>query len=640
LTAVQIDVSVEEVIDAPRHNLNRVKRAVKGAVAEIFEPDGFTPATLYNDLALTDPVTTDLTTNEEGIVVVKDTGDRPYTPSAALVARASKGTKSWEKPISAIDPSEIMAGEFPEVAIAGATTTDAPGETIYGRLVNRGHAHSNGIVYRSPADGAAPVGGYPYGTMQAIEVLKSGVGDVKADLIRARIDGYTGGIGSGAGYHSYAGYHQPSDLPAPTTSYWSQHYIDAPGGFVHTAANETPTGDPIIAGTPGGKQQFIVGPNGQMYLYGLTTGDDAYFNLGWANTIKAQLALAAGASHFGSSMNAGDLAIRNTDTAKSIRHVIGSVERLGVSASGVKVGLDDILASGLFFGSAGFFNVAHASAAAGGIAFNSSGDVILSGASDSHPVQIAIPGTALATFKSTGITLAAILDMGSHQIQNLTDGSAAQHGATYGQVLLKSLLTTKGDIVAATASATPARVGVSGTDGRVLQEDSSQSAGVKFGKILESAMETGSAGLAKGLISVYRHAALNIAASGVATLVPFDTEEIDVSGWHDVTTNVGRYTPLVAAYYRFSALVQTSGVPLTALQAVYLYKNGALVKSGPVTAQGRNANNFGSLMNAIVAANGSTDYFEVYALQTDTAVHPILVDGINNHFEVNMVGRS
>jgi hypothetical protein len=46
-------------------------------------------------------------------------------------------------------------------------------------------------------------------------------------------------------------------------------------------------------------------------------------------------------------------------------------------------------------------------------------------------------------------------------------------------VVTKATFTTKGDIVAATASATLARIGV-GTNGQVLTADSAQDAGVKW----------------------------------------------------------------------------------------------------------------------------------------------------------------
>lgn len=45
--------------------------------------------------------------------------------------------------------------------------------------------------------------------------------------------------------------------------------------------------------------------------------------------------------------------------------------------------------------------------------------------------------------------------------------------------ILKSLLTTKGDVIAATGASTPARVGV-GTDGQVLTADAASAAGVKW----------------------------------------------------------------------------------------------------------------------------------------------------------------
>ena len=55
-----------------------------------------------------------------------------------------------------------------------------------------------------------------------------------------------------------------------------------------------------------------------------------------------------------------------------------------------------------------------------------------------------------------------------------TAGVATADGA-----IAKSLLTTKGDIIAATASATPARLGA-GTNGQVLTVDSTQTPGLKW----------------------------------------------------------------------------------------------------------------------------------------------------------------
>jgi hypothetical protein len=72
--------------------------------------------------------------------------------------------------------------------------------------------------------------------------------------------------------------------------------------------------------------------------------------------------------------------------------------------------------------------------------------------------------------------------MGSHKLTNVTDPASAQDAATMAYAdtkIAKSLTTTKGDIIAATAASTPARVGI-GTDGQVLMADAASTPGLKW----------------------------------------------------------------------------------------------------------------------------------------------------------------
>lgn len=78
-------------------------------------------------------------------------------------------------------------------------------------------------------------------------------------------------------------------------------------------------------------------------------------------------------------------------------------------------------------------------------------------------------------------------------------GATVKHALTsddlnyFNTAVQPSVLTTKGDIIAASASSTPVRVAV-GTNGQYLQADSTQTAGVKWSTVDALPTQTGNSG--------------------------------------------------------------------------------------------------------------------------------------------------
>jgi hypothetical protein len=100
--------------------------------------------------------------------------------------------------------------------------------------------------------------------------------------------------------------------------------------------------------------------------------------------------------------------------------------------------------------------------------------------------------------------------------------------------------------------------------------------------------------------------------NGVATKVVFDAESWDVGSCYNTTT--GRFTPNVAGYYQLNCsidAIDASSGPMT-LGRVEIYKNGSSYRVGTII-NGSASNVQGC---AIVYANGTTDYFEIYYTET------------------------
>ena len=96
--------------------------------------------------------------------------------------------------------------------------------------------------------------------------------------------------------------------------------------------------------------------------------------------------------------------------------------------------------------------------------------------------------------------------------------------------------------------------------------------------------------------------------------VPFNTEEWDTNNNYDSTTNY-RFTPTVAGYYLINSAVSTIGSSTRAFASVF--KNGAEAKRGNDCA----ASVTGVVLNALVSANGSTDYFEIHVWTNGTGTN-------------------
>ena len=104
--------------------------------------------------------------------------------------------------------------------------------------------------------------------------------------------------------------------------------------------------------------------------------------------------------------------------------------------------------------------------------------------------------------------------------------------------------------------------------------------------------------------------------SGVATKIQFNLEEFDTNSYYDNATNY-RFTPLIAGYYQISAAYNTNSTALTRANIV-IYKNGSAYKSGADYSSYTGINTL--TVSSLVYLNGSTDYVEIYSLQTGTSV--------------------
>lgn len=161
--------------------------------------------------------------------------------------------------------------------------------------------------------------------------------------------------------------------------------------------------------------------------------------------------------------------------------------------------------------------------------------------------------------------------------------------------------------------------------------------GAALGLSLAEAVETAVDGLddrldvleprvsAKPLVRLNQAVAHNLVHNTVTALV-FTTEDIDTHGFHTNGGTNSRITPTLAGYYRFRAVASFSSRSDYAQLQISIGKNGAAqAPSGrqvpPLIAGIRAVE-----AEAILPANGTTDYFEALALQANTGSATVITN--------------
>lgn len=125
-------------------------------------------------------------------------------------------------------------------------------------------------------------------------------------------------------------------------------------------------------------------------------------------------------------------------------------------------------------------------------------------------------------------------------------------------------------------------------------------------------------------------------ANATSTKISFQTEEFDTNSNFD-NANF-RFTPTVAGYYQLSSAVSMPSFSTGNGDVfIMIYKNGSEYKRAFNFAAGVSGHNYQPIISSLVYANGTTDYFEIYAFQSSGASVVTSASGATTWFNGAMV---
>jgi hypothetical protein len=100
-------------------------------------------------------------------------------------------------------------------------------------------------------------------------------------------------------------------------------------------------------------------------------------------------------------------------------------------------------------------------------------------------------------------------------------------------------------------------------------------------------------------------------ATGTFTKVTFNSETFDTNSNFASST----FTPTVAGYYQFNANALFNTITSGQVVIIAIYKNGAAYTRGSGGYLNNTSGDIELTVSALIQANGSTDYFDVYVYQ-------------------------